>query len=200
MKSRNGFTLIEILVVIALIALIMSVAVPNFNLALKVNISKTSRELATTIKSTYDEAILKGTVHRIAFDLNQNEYWVEVGPKDYLMKNLEQVEAERRKLDRMTEEEKKAYLKEPFVLAKNLTSKKISLPTGVKFLDVINSRTKEPQTEGVVYAHVFPHGFVEKLIIHITDRFDRKHTLFVNSVTGKSRFFERYIKDETEVN
>lgn len=192
----NGFTLIEILIVIALIGLIMSVAVPNITLALKVNISNTSRELATTIKAAYDESVLRGTVHRIAFDMEKQEYWVEQGDRDFLLSRGEQVEAERRKLDRMTEAEKKEYLKDPFSMARTITKNKKSLPTGVKFSDILNARSKDPQTSGVIYAHFFPHGFVEKLVIHLQDRYDRKNTLIVNSVNGKTRVFERFVKDE----
>ena len=194
-KSRSGFTLIEILVVVALIGLIMSIAVPNATLALKVNISNSTRELASTIRSTYDEAVLKGQVYRLAFDIEKREYWVEQGDKDFLLKTAEQQEAEDQRLARLSDEERAKH-KDPFVLARNVTKKKKSLPKGVHFKDIITAHTKDATTGGMVYAHVFPHGFVEKLVIHLKDDYERETTLLVNSVNGKSRMFERYVTEE----
>lgn len=193
---RAGFTLIEILIVVALIGLIMSVAVPNATLALKVNLSNSSRELATTIRASYDEAILKGTVFRIGFDLEKKQYWVEQGDKDYLIRTPDQSEEEQKRLSRLTDAERKEKQKEPFVMARGITKEKKNLPKGVKFKDIVTAHTKGPTTGGVVYAHVFPHGFVEKLVIHLQDSYDRESTLIVNSVSGKSRLFERYVADE----
>src|SRR4051812_21422530 len=65
LRNERGFTLIEVLIVIGLIALIMTVAIPSAGIALKVNIQNSSRELASTIRSSYDEAVLRGTVHRV---------------------------------------------------------------------------------------------------------------------------------------
>ena len=89
-NGASGFTLIEVLVVVALIGLIMSIAMPNVTLALKVNLSNSSRELASTIRSTYDEAILKGQVYRVAFDIEKGEYWVEQGERGFLIRSEEQ--------------------------------------------------------------------------------------------------------------
>ncbi|MEW6056746.1 MAG: prepilin-type N-terminal cleavage/methylation domain-containing protein [Bdellovibrionota bacterium] len=194
-QPNEGFTLVEVLIVIGLIALIMSFVVPNLGMALKVNLGNSSRELATLIRSTHDEAVLKGTVHRVVFDLDRSQYWVEIGDRNFLMRSSEQEEDERRRKERLTEEEREK-LKDPFSLAQSLTKKKIALPKGVKFNDVITSRSREPVKGGLAYAHVFPHGFVEKLIIHLKDDFERDATLIVNSVTGKSRVFESYVKED----
>ncbi len=179
MSSSNrasGFTLIEVLVVVALIGLIMSIAMPNVTLALKVNLSNSSRELASTIRSTYDEAILKGQVYRVAFDIEKGEYWVEQGERGFLIRSEEQAEEERRRQDRLTEEER-AKKKEPFTLAKAVTKSKRKLPKGVHFTDIITAHMKDPQKAGMGYAHVFPHGFIEKLVIHLKDDYDRASTL-----------------------
>jgi hypothetical protein len=175
-------------------ALIMSFAVPQFGLALKVNLSNTSRQLASTIRATHDEAVLKGLVYRLAFDIGKGEYWAEVGERSYLLRTEEQASEEKRKLEKLTSEERAAR-KDPFQMASGVTKKKIKLPTGVKFDDIQTAHSKEPVKAGIVYAFFFPHGFVEKLVVHLKDSFERQQTLAVNSVTGKSRLFERYVKD-----
>ncbi len=193
--KTKGFTLIEILVVIALIALIMSMAVPQVTLALKVNISNSTRDLATTIRSTYDEAVLKGNVYRIQFDLEKNQYWVEQGERNYLVRTEAQEEELQKKIARLPKEEAEKY-KEPFSLARSITKNKKTLPTGVTFKDISTSHLKKPQTAGTISVHVFPHGFMENLMVHLKDKYDRESTLIANPVSGKSRVFDRYVKEE----
>lgn len=193
-NRESGFTLIEILVVIGLIALVMSIAVPNAGMALKINLSNSTRELATVIRSAHDEALLKGGVYRVAFDIENNNYWVESGERDFLMRSAEQEAEEKRRDERRSPEDREKH-KDPFSLAKSVTKKKVKLPMGVKFTDVLTARAKDPAKTGVVYAHIFPHGFVEKIVVHLKDGFDRESTLIVSSVTGKSQLFERYVQE-----
>lgn len=193
-SNRSGFTLIEILIVIMLIGLIMGLGLPTLGVGLKVNIEKSAREMANTIRTAYDESVLKGTVYRIAIDLDKNEYWVEAGSRDFLMLTQEQQDQERRRIDRMSSEERKK-MGQPFTMAQSVTKRKQSLAHGVHFTDVMLQRIPDPIKGGVAYAHIFPHGFVEKLTIHLKDDFDRESTLFVNSVTGKSKVVQRYSKE-----
>lgn len=193
-KSESGFTLIEIMVVIGLMGLIMTLFLPGIGMALKVNINNSSRELATVIRAAHDEAILKGQVYRVAFDIDRGEYWVEVGERDFLMKTAEQTEEETKRNQRRNDEEKAKH-KEPFQLAAAVTKKKKALPLGVKFTEILTARTKTAATSGVVYSHIFPFGFMEKTVIHLKDGMDRENTLAVSPVTGKSRLFEHYAKE-----
>ncbi len=192
---KSGFTLIEILVVIALIALVTTVAIPNINQAYKVKITNSTRELASTIRSAYDEAVLKGQVHRMAFDIAKNQYWVEIGERNFQLLTVEQKELVEKKESKLSKEEKDKK-KSPFQLAKNINKHKNSLPSGVHFSEIQTVLYKEPIKVGVVYAHVFPHGFFEKLILHLKDDQDRESTLMVNPVTGKSQIFNHYVREQ----
>jgi general secretion pathway protein H len=199
-KKKSGFTLIEILIVMALVAIIMTLVVPNATLALKMNIQNSARELASTIRSTYDESILKGRVHRMVFDLSNGEYWVEIGEKDFLMRTEEQEEEETRRQERISfKKDKKPESPFAMVTSKSaLRRGKKKLPTGVVFKDIMTSRSKAALTEGLVYAHFFPHGFVEKLVVHVKDRFGRESSVLVNPITGKSKVYERYVSELQE--
>ncbi len=193
-KNTSGFTLIEILVVVALIALITVTALPNLGAVFKINIGNASRELATTIRSVYEQSVLTGQTFRVVVDVEKNMYWVENGGKNTLALTAEQEEEEARRHRQRSDEEKKNKTAK-FSLATQIMRSKKTLPKGVHFTDIITSRSKEPMKKGLAYAHVFPHGFIEKLAIHIKDDYDREATLIVNSVTGKSRLFQRYVKE-----
>ncbi len=77
MKKNNGFTLLEILVVMLIIGAFFFVAVPKFQDLTEVNLKSASRNLTATIKYIYNEAAFKKNIHRLAFDIEAGEYWVE---------------------------------------------------------------------------------------------------------------------------
>jgi prepilin-type N-terminal cleavage/methylation domain-containing protein len=193
-RRDAAFTLIEIMIVIGLIGLVMTLALPGIGLALKENLNNASRELATLIRAAHDESVLKGAVYRVVFDIDKGQYWVEVGDRDYLLRTSEQEEEERKRNERRNDVEKAAH-KDSFQLATLVTKKKQSLPLGVNFTDLVTPRSKDPIKAGTVYAHMFPFGFVEKTVIHLKDDMGRETTLSVSPVTGKSRLYNRYVKE-----
>ncbi len=76
-KTNDGFTLIEIILVLAIIVFVYSVAIPQFNL-------KTGSEAATKIgrlqgdiRNAYDLAVLSGKSYRLVFMLLSGDYWIE---------------------------------------------------------------------------------------------------------------------------
>jgi len=78
MRDQKGFTLIELVVVIFLVGIFLLVAVPKFKDITEVNIKSASRRLTGTIRYLYSEAVFKKRVYKLAFDIDTNEYWVEV--------------------------------------------------------------------------------------------------------------------------
>jgi len=192
--SQGGFTLIEVLIVVSLMIFIVSIGLPNFGMAIKLNLTNSNRDIANIIRSAHDEAVLKGQVYRIAFDIAKSQYWVELGERNYLMRTDAQTEEERRRIEHLSREEREK-IKDPFSLAQGVTKKKISLPTGVKFTEIRTSHNKEPIKDGIAYAYAFPHGFVERSVVYLKDSLDRESTLIVSPVSGKSKIVERYIKD-----
>lgn len=195
-RNIGGFTLIEVLVVIGLIALIMAAAIPTLNVSTKAAIGDSAREFASLVRSTYDESVLTGQIYRVVVDIEHDQYWAEVGKKGFLLRTAEQ-EEERLKRERQLDDETKKKLKEKegFSMAARLTKAKKKLPRGIHFTDVQTTRSKEPIKTGLAYAHVFPHGFIEKLVVHVRDDYEREATLIVNPVNGKSQLFGRFVKE-----
>jgi type II secretory pathway pseudopilin PulG len=75
--AEAGTTLIEIIVVLAMAALMMAVAVPTLSMVLGVDKRRASRELAATMRWTYEEATIRNQPMRVAYDLDHGTYWVE---------------------------------------------------------------------------------------------------------------------------
>src|SRR5271167_416324 len=96
--NSKGFTLIEMMVVLAIIVLIALIAMPTVSSYFQLSLNSATRDIATHVKEAYNGAVVSGKVHRMVYDLKENQYWVEVGPTNALIDTKETKEkAERRK-------------------------------------------------------------------------------------------------------
>src|SRR4051794_36439642 len=85
------------MVVVGIIMLITAMAMPSISGYFQLSLSSATRDLATTIKEAYNSTVVTGRVHRIAYDLTNNSYWVESGPPDALLDTKESKEKEERR-------------------------------------------------------------------------------------------------------
>jgi prepilin-type N-terminal cleavage/methylation domain-containing protein len=193
---ESGFTLIELLVVIALIALVSAFALPSVNSFFKLSLNTATREIAANVKESYNATLMTGKVHRIVFDLKEQKYWVEIGPAGVLMETAETLEkqARRKRLGLKVEESSDSA----FQMDRSITKKKLTLPRGVEFEDVITEQSLEPITTGIAYAHSFPSGLMEKAIIHLKDSSKNQVTLLVTPLLGRTKFVPGYVKNFEE--
>jgi prepilin-type N-terminal cleavage/methylation domain-containing protein len=111
--NRRGLTLVEIMVVIAIMAVVMAVSIPAVGTVLEVQKTGAAKDITRTYRHLRDEATLRNTTFRIAYDLDNGQWWVEAGDPDALIfMNPEQLqEYEERKeseLASLTEREQDA--------------------------------------------------------------------------------------------
>lgn len=186
--DRRGFTLTEILVVVALIALLSAVALPSISNLFKVSLRSLSRELATAIRESYNSTVITGRVHRVVYDLDNGQYWVESGPEGALLDSA--AARERKEQEKRWAKSDEVKPDERFKLEKTVTRKKQTLPSGVKFVRVRTDSNRTGVTEGVAYTHFFPQGITEPTVIQLSDSENHAVSLEITSTIGKTRLIE----------
>lgn len=77
-KRRQGFTLVEMLVVLAIIVMLLGISIPftsGFGKALR--IKTTARAILGTLRVARSNAITYREKHTVIFDVENSEYWIE---------------------------------------------------------------------------------------------------------------------------
>lgn len=167
MKTEQGFTLIELLVVIFLVGAFVMIAVPKINTGTEINIKSASRRLTATIKYLYNEAVFKKNIYKLAFNIDESEYWIET-----LSGN-------------------------EYVQSTDPNHKRRKLPNGVYFKDVVTERSvgRNALADDEEFILFLPTGFVEPAVIHLrTDDEDKNYTLETKPYTGGTRVYNEYVE------
>lgn len=194
-QSKRGFTLIEILVVIGIIALVTTIALPSLMSFFKVSLSTAGREVATVVRETYNASVITGRIYRVVYDFKSQSYWAEGGPTTLLLDTAATKEEEerRRRYLSPSELEKLKNKDSGFTLDKAITRKKRALPDGVSIVSITTDQAKEPITEGEATTHFFPHGLTERTLIVLKDLSSNYVTLAIQPLLGKTELFERQV-------
>jgi prepilin-type N-terminal cleavage/methylation domain-containing protein len=84
--AAPGFTILEMLVVLAVIGIIAVVALPRVGLLDSAELRAAGRNVAGTVRLTYSSAVMSRTPYRMVFDLGCQCYWIEKRSGDKYVK------------------------------------------------------------------------------------------------------------------
>ena len=76
-RAQSGFTLLEIILVLAIMAAAYTFLMPNLAINRAVEISVKLSRLGSDFRSAYDMSVLSGKPHRLVFHLYSGTYWLE---------------------------------------------------------------------------------------------------------------------------
>jgi general secretion pathway protein H len=187
--QNDGFSLIELMIVVGILGLVALIAIPSITSTFRLSVQSAGREISALIKETSNSAQITGKVHRVVYDLKNETYWAESSGENPLLKSDESVAMDKDrpksyKTSEEEEEEKKAN--GGFHQENSLTKKKRNLPVGVSFKDVITEQSDQPITEGLAYTHIFPQGLTEKTLIHLQDKGENVISVVVSNLLGRT--------------
>lgn len=165
-----GFTLIELSVVLLIMTLMFSIAVPRFSELTEFNLRSTARQLAAMMRYLYSEAAFKKTYYSLVFDLASKTFWVEAPRLNPLTQEMQMLEIEDQAL-----------------------IQRRKLPAGIRFSE-IKVGSREALHDGRVEMHFFPGGYADPATVHLKDRKDREYSIFLVPLSGRvlvrSGYFE----------
>jgi len=76
-EARDGFTLIEMLAVVAIMGLLISIALPNFGLRSRRAMQDEAKQLAASLEFARQRSVMTGVPHRLVIDVEEGSYWLE---------------------------------------------------------------------------------------------------------------------------
>ncbi len=78
--GARGFTLMELIVAMALLVVLVATAVPYVAGVLGVQVKGAARQLAGTMRYLFDESVIRSANYRLVFNLDRHSYFVELCP------------------------------------------------------------------------------------------------------------------------
>lgn len=153
-----GFTLLELAIVLFIIGLVMTIAMPYFEGLQGAQLRSEARRLASRANYLYQEAGAQKVLLRITFDLDHNAYSTS-------------------RLDPFA-------LKPAFMPEGGPAGVNVTMPAGVHLRDVWVEGAGIFR-RGVVSSQFYPGGSVDATVVHLADDQGTVLTLAINSFSGR---------------
>ena len=75
--GATGFTLIEMLAVVAVLALVIGIALPNLGMRSRRVMEDEAKQLAASLEFARQRSVMTGVPHRVVIDVEEGGYWLE---------------------------------------------------------------------------------------------------------------------------
>ncbi len=119
---NSGFSLLEILLVISLIAVLFTMALPNLGFISTTEAAQKLGTLSGDIRAAYDMAVLHQRPHRLAFHFASGDYWLETTDREDFRLGAEGID---RDLSPEELEERVEYFEEDFEQYEELAGEEV---------------------------------------------------------------------------
>jgi prepilin-type N-terminal cleavage/methylation domain-containing protein len=194
-KTGSGFTLIELVFVIILIALITTIAIPKVSSTLGLSIKSNVLQVSGFLQAAYQQAILTHKKIRISFNMDTGEYWAE-NPVDAEpialideATNLDEILNTFRKRSEEDptpdEEEQKKRDAAAFQRIETAVVKSDKIDSSIKFKSIIFPGKDETVNGGIVSFFISGSGINEEVVFYLAHEDDNVYSIIFPPMTGK---------------
>ncbi len=205
-RRQEGFTLIEMMVALAVVILLIGAVAMSFGSVRKARLRKAAVQLSSSIRFGYDRAMASGRDFRLVMELgeDQTRYWLEIAQKGAVRvgKNVDR-SREMRQQSQEEEEEGEAPdgttaggLDEDLALKRaprpqwNRVKSRLSSTVtmkGARVTGVYLARLDEVVTEGRISLYFWRFGETERAVFYIQDDDDHEYSVLVHPLTGRAK-------------
>jgi general secretion pathway protein H len=196
-RRPGGFTLVELMIVVAVIALLSAAVVPAVASVSGANARRAAGELAGSLRYLFDTAALRYATCRMAIDLSGRAFSAECAPG--VAGVSRDPERDEQQADRFPDEKdaerRRLLAKTRFGAFSDRLLKKRELPGTAVFRSVRVEGRSHPVTEGTAYVHFFPGGQAERAKVEVVDG-DAVYTVVVEPFTGRTRVVTGVVEDD----
>lgn len=174
-RSNHGFTLLELMVVIVLVGLLITIAIPTLRSLSGANIKNEIVRLSGLTSEVYARAAISGLTYRINFDLEAQNYWVEekVGDAGSVAPELGYEELMKERLNKSTSDEEKEKVQRflpNFKAAEGDLGEKHQLDTDLILYGAWTEHMQEVSRTGTVSIYFFSGGYTQSAFVSIAKK------------------------------
>lgn len=193
LSSSRGFTLMEILIVVAIIGAVVAIGVPKLTNKRGKMRSEIQR-IAVLSRELFNAARLQNRTYRLAFEMNKEtaKFHVESANGQITVLNEEQ----QKELQDKSSVDREEYLKShapQFEVDTKYVKTPEQFPTDLRIDSIEYAGRKtglgppdDDEKVGRAYIHYFPQGLAEQALIHLSDGKNLHWTISIHPLTGKA--------------
>ncbi len=191
-RHREGFTLIELMIVIAIVATAAAAVAPALSSVTGANARAAAGELAGSMRWLFDTAAMRHTTCRMALDLDKREWWAEcvkpaASSSAAAAPGAEDDEALADRFpDERSPEARRLLARTSFGEYVDRQVRRRSLPGRTAFSEVRVEHLREPQSRGTAYVYFYPQGQAEQARVTVVDG-DNAYSVLLQPLTGRAR-------------
>lgn len=210
-------TLIEMMIVIALIGLAASGVSYGFNALTRANLRSACSRVAGAVRFGYDRAVIQGKTVRLTFEIPGNTLALEETERDVTLAASEDprrgeegegagaaaVDPWASAQQRMQEAFEPSFGASPFGPLTNTRGqvlekyKKIELDDDVKIVRLIAPHEPDPKESGQGALYFFPGGRTEHAVVQLSDGSDDVYSIEIHPLTGRPKVHNEAYRPET---
>lgn len=174
-KNDNGFTLIELVVVIALISIMLVYSIPNFQSLISDNTKTATRWIILTVKSLKQSAVQDQTRYTLHVGIDSNKLWYSNETP------VPDEKAEGEKTGEEMEVSKPDKNEKDFVLPKEIKIIDVEFPGGDRV------------TSGQADIEFYEKGYSDMAIIHLEEEEGKKISYLIEPFLLKVKIYDEYL-------